>query len=156
MESKTIVENKTIVDIFVDGARKGWTIGVSNILPNVLMAFVLIQVLKVTGALDLLGKVFGPVMAVFGLPGESIAVLMGAWLSMGGGVGVAASLYAGHVLSMTHVTILIPAIFLMGSQIQYMGRLLGTACVQTRHYPMLFGISILNAVISMLVMRFVA
>ncbi|WP_337995929.1 YjiG family protein [Oleispirillum naphthae] len=151
MESK-----KTVVDIFVDGARKGWTVGVANILPNVLMAFVLIQILKVTGALDLLGKAFGPVMAVFGLPGESIAVLMGAWLSMGGGVGVAASLYAGKVLTMTHVTILIPAIFLMGSQIQYMGRLLGTAGVQTRFYPVLFGICVLNAGIAMLVMRFVA
>ncbi|MGE4528159.1 MAG: YjiG family protein [Rhodospirillaceae bacterium] len=151
------MENKkTVVDIFVDGARKGWTIGVANILPNVLMAFVLIQVLKVTGALDLLGKAFGPVMAVFGLPGESIAVLMGAWLSMGGGVGVTASLYAGHVLSPAHVTILIPAIFLMGSQVQYMGRLLGTAGVQTRFYPVLFGICILNAAIAMLVMRFIA
>lgn len=149
------MENKTVVDIFVDGARKGWTIGVSNILPNVLMAFVLIQVLKVTGLLDLIGIVFGPVMAVFGLPGESVAVLLGAWLSMGGGVGVAASLFAGKVLTPEHVTILVPAIFLMGSQIQYMGRLLGTAGVQTRHYPMLFGISILNAAIAMLVMRFV-
>lgn len=150
------MESKTVVDIFVDGARKGWTVGVSNILPNVLMAFVLIQVLKVTGILTLLGKVFGPIMAIFGLPGESVAVLIGAWLSMGGGVGVAASLYASKVLTMTHVTILIPAIFLMGSQIQYMGRLLGTASVQTRHYPMLFGISILNAAIAMLVMRFFA
>jgi len=150
------MESKTVVDVFVDGARKGWSIGVSNVMPNVLMAFVLIQVLKVTGILTLLGKVFGPVMAIFGLPGESIAVLMGSWLSMGGGVGVAASLYAGKTLTMSHVTILIPAIFLMGSQIQYMGRLLGTAGVQTRHYPVLFGISILNAVISMLIMRFVA
>lgn len=149
------MENKTVVDIFVDGARKGWSIGVSNILPNVLMAFVLIQVLKVTGLLDLIGIVFGPVMAVFGLPGESVAVLLGAWLSMGGGVGVAASLFAGKVLTAEHVTILVPAIFLMGSQIQYMGRLLGTAGVQTRHYPMLFGISILNAAIAMLAMRFV-
>lgn len=150
------MEKKTLVDIFVDGARKGWTIGIANILPNVLMAYVLIQILKVTGILALLGDFFGPVMAVFGLPGESVAVLMGAWLSMGGGVGVAASLFAGKALTMTHVTILIPAIFLMGAQIQYMGRLLGTAGVQTRHYPVLFGISIMNAAIAMLVMRLIA
>ena len=85
-----------------------------------------------------------------------VMVLIGAWMSMGGGVGVAASLYAAKVLNPTHVTILLPAIFLMGAQIQYMGRLLGTAGIQGRYYPMLFGISILNAVISMIIMRFFA
>lgn len=150
------MEKKTLADVFVDGARKGWNVGVTSILPNVLMAFALIQVLKVTGLLVLLGKIFGPVMAIFGLPGEAVTVLMGAWLSMGGGVGVAASLYTGKILSMTHVSILIPAIFLMGAQIQYMGRLLGTAVVQTKYYPMLFGISIMNALIAMLIMRFIA
>lgn len=150
------MEKKTLADVFVDGARKGWNIGVANILPNVLMAYVLIQMLKVTGILAIMGNFFGPVMAIFGLPGESITVLMGAWLSMGGGVGVAASLYAGKVLNMTHVSILLPAIILMGAQIQYMGRLLGTAGVQTRYYPMMFGISIMNALIAMLIMRFFA
>lgn len=150
------MEKKTLADVFVDGARKGWTVGVNSILPNVLMAFALIQILKVTGLLVILGKVFGPVMAVFGLPGEAITVLLGSWLSMGGGVGVAASLYTGKILTGTHLSILIPAIFLMGSQVQYMGRLLGTAAVQTRYYPMLFAISIVNALIAMLVMRFLA
>lgn len=150
------MEKKTLVDIFVDGARKGWNVGINSILPNVLLAFALIQILKVTGLLTMLGTVFGPFMAVFGLPGEAVTVLMGAWLSMGGGVGVAASLYTGKVLTTTHVTILLPAIILMGAQIQYMGRLLGTAAVQTRYYPMLFGISIMNAFIAMLIMRFVA
>jgi len=148
------MERKTIVDIFVDGARKGWNVGTSSILPNVLMAYALIQILRVTGLLTLLGKVFGPVMAIFGLPGEAITVLMSTWLSMGGGVGVAASLYAMKVLSPVHISILMPAIFLMGAQVQYMGRMLGTAGVQTRFYPVLFTVSIFNAIIGMLVMRF--
>jgi len=122
----------------------------------VLMAYAIIQVLRVTGLLDILGKVFAPVMAVFGLPGEAIMVLVSAWLSMGGGVGVAASLLAAGKLTGTHVTILLPAIILMGAQIQYMGRCLGTAGVQTRFYPVLFGISIINALIAMLIMRFFA
>ncbi len=148
--------HRTLADVFVDGARKGWNVGVNSILPNVLMAYVLIQVLRVTGLLTIMGNLFGPVMAVFGLPGEAIAVLIGSWLSMGGGVGVTASLYASNTLTAIHVTILLPAIFLMGAQIQYMGRLLGTAGVQSRYYPLLFGICILNAAISMLVMRFFA
>jgi spore maturation protein SpmB len=54
------------------------------------------------------------------------------------------------------VTILLPAIFLMGAQVQYMGRCLGTAGVKSKYYPALFAISIVNAAISMLVMRFFA
>jgi spore maturation protein SpmB len=148
--------NKSLADVFVDGARKGFTIGCNSILPNVLMAFAIIQVLKVTGLLTLLGKLFAPVMAIFGLPGEALMVLLGSFMSMGGGVGVAASLFANGTLNNVHITILLPAIFLMGSLLQYMGRLLGTANVQTRYYPILFGICIINALLAMLVMRFFA
>ena len=149
-------QKKTLPDIFVEGAKKGWNVGISSIIPNVLMAFVLIHALRLSGLLDMLGTLFNPVMGLFGLPGQAVMVLVGAWMSMGGGVGVAASLYAAKVLNPTHVTILLPAIFLMGAQIQYMGRLLGTAGIQGRYYPMLFGISILNAIISMIIMRIFA
>ena len=149
-------QKKTLPDIFVEGAKKGWNVGISSIIPNVLMAFVLIHALRLSGLLDMLGVLFNPVMGLFGLPGQAVMVLVGAWMSMGGGVGVAASLYAAKILDPTHVTILLPAIFLMGAQIQYMGRLLGTAGIQGRYYPMLFGISILNAIISMIIMRIFA
>ncbi len=149
-------QKKTLPDIFVEGAKKGWNVGISSIIPNVLMAFVLIHALRLSGLLDMLGVLFNPVMGLFGLPGQAVMVLVGAWMSMGGGVGVAASLYAAKILNPTHVTILLPAIFLMGAQIQYMGRLLGTAGIQGRYYPMLFGISILNAIISMIIMRIFA
>jgi len=145
--------NKSLADVFVDGARKGWNVGVNSIIPNVLMAYALIQVLKVTGALELLSNLFAPVMALFALPGSAVMVLAGAWLSMGGGMGVAASLYATGALTAVHLTILLPAIFLMGAQLQYMGRMLGTAGVKTRFYPVLFAISIINAMVAMLIMR---
>lgn len=151
METK---EKKIITDVFVEGARKGWSVGIGSVMPNLVMAFVLIHVLKITGFLEILGTLFGPAMALFGLPGEAATVLMGAWLSMGGGVGVAVSLYTEGVINGAQVAILTPAIFLMGAQIQYAGRLLGAAEVESRHYPMLFGICILNAFISMFIMRF--
>lgn len=145
---------KSLPDIFADGARKGFNIGVNSIMPNVLMAYVVIQLLKVTGLLDILGRLFAPVMAFFGLPGEGIMVLVSAWMSMGGGGGVAASLYNEGVLDARHATIVLPAIILMGAQVQYMGRLLGTSGVASRHYPIMFLISIVNALCAMLVMRF--
>lgn len=144
---------KTLFDVFIDGARKGWVLGVNSILPNVLMAFVLIQMLKVSGILGIIGAIFGPLMAIFGLPGESVTVIISTFPSMGGGVGVAASLYQSGILSATQLTILVPAIMLVGAQLQFMGRLLGVAEVPTRYYPALFGITFFNALLSLFVMK---
>lgn len=148
--------NSNPFDIFVIGARKGWNIAINNLLPNVLMAYVLTQILNVTGATQTISHVFGPVMALFGLPGAAATVLMTAWLSSSAGTGVAVSLLASGAINGTHATILLPAIFMMGSQIQYMGRLLGVADVPKKYWPLLMLTSLLNAALIMVIMRFFA
>ncbi|HIU63962.1 MAG TPA: YjiG family protein [Candidatus Avacidaminococcus intestinavium] len=145
---------KNPFDIFVIGARKGFTVATQNLLPNVLMAYTIAHILNLLGVMQLIGKVFGPAMAIFGLPGEAITVLLTSWLSASAGTGIAVSLLANDTINGTHATILIPAIFLMGSQLQYMGRLLGVADVPKKYWPLLMVTSILNAVISMFIMRF--
>jgi len=148
--------NDTIMDVFVRGARKGWKVAIDNIIPNVLMAYVCIKILNVTGILAWFGTAFAPVMAIWGLPGQAIMVILGALLSMGGAVGVAMSLFNDGTLNGTHISILMPAIYLLGSKIQYLGRLLGTAGVPGKHYPVLLGISFVNAAIAMFVMKIIA
>lgn len=143
-------------DIFVIGARKGWQIAINNLLPNVLMAYVIAEILNILGAMQLIGKIFAPLMGVFGLPGEAVTVLLTTWLSSSAGTGVAVSLLAKGILNGTHASILIPALFLMGAQLQYMGRLLGVADVPKKYWPLLMVASILNACIAMFVMRFFA
>lgn len=124
-----------MTDIFVEGAKKGWVIATTSTVPNVLMAFVIIKALQITGALDLMGTVFSPIMAVFGLPGEAAAVLIGAWMSMGGAVGVVITLFDQGILNGTHIAILAPAIYLMGSQVQYMGRIMGPIGTEGSLHP---------------------
>lgn len=143
-------------DIFVIGARKGWQIAINNLLPNVLMAYVIAEILNLVGAMQFIGRVFGPMMGFFGLPGEAVTVLLTTWLSSSAGTGVAVSLISKGILNGTHASILIPALFLMGAQLQYMGRLLGVADVPKKYWPLLMVASILNACIAMLVMRFFA
>ncbi|MEH0017967.1 nucleoside recognition domain-containing protein, partial [Citrobacter portucalensis] len=104
---------KNVMDMFIDGARRGFTIATTSLLPNVVMAFVIIQALKVTGLLEVVGRVCEPVMALWGLPGESATVLLAAVMSMGGGVGVCASLVVAGTLSGHDATVLLPAIYLM-------------------------------------------
>jgi Uncharacterized membrane protein len=142
-----------VTDIFVEGAKKGWHIATTSTVPNVVMAFVIIKALQITGLLALMGDVFAPVMAIFGLPGEAAAVLMGAWMSMGGAVGVVITLFDQGILTGTHIAILVPAIYLMGSQVQYIGRVMGPIGTEGRYIPIMVGISILNAFGAMWVMN---
>ncbi|MBW1215922.1 YjiG family protein [Pantoea allii] len=143
-------------DIFVIGARKGFHIAINNLMPNVLMAYVIAEMLNLLGVMQIIGHVCAPLMGLFGLPGEAITVLLTAWLSSSAGTGVAVSLLSKGQLDVEQITILAPAIFLMGSQLQYMGRLLGVADVPKKYWPLLMAVSILNAVIAMLIMRVIA
>ena len=148
-------EKPMLTDVFVSGVKRGWGIAPGSMLPNVLMAFILIYVLKLTGILDLIGTVCGPVMKVFGLPGEALMVLLAAWLSMGGGVGVASSLFAAGSLSLHDIAVLAPAMYLMGSQVQYIGRLLGVVGTPGKYIPVMVLISIINALLALLVMQII-
>lgn len=147
-------ENKAnVFDIFVDGARKGWSIGANNLVPNILMAYVIAYILNLLGVMDFIGHWFGPVMAVFGLPGQALVILLTTWLSCSAGVGIAASFYAQGIIDGYHIAILMPALLLMASQVQYMGRLLGTADVPKKYWPMLILISLFNAAVGMFAMK---
>jgi spore maturation protein SpmB len=141
------------LDIFVIGARKGFNIAVNNLMPNIIMAFVIAEILKRLGLMDLIGTYCAPVMEIFGLPGQAITVLLTSWLSASAGTGVAVKLLTDGTLNATAITILAPAIFLMGSQLQYMGRLLGIADVPKKYWPLLMLNSIINALIAMIIMR---
>ena len=154
MAETNVQFKKTPFDIFVEGAKKGWNIGISSIIPNVLMAFVITRFLEVTGLLTLIGNIFRPLMMLLGgMPGEAATVLITAFLSMGGGVGVAVALYTGGTLTLPHIAMLLPAIYLMGSQIQYIGRILGCAEVKPRYYGIIIGLAVINALLAIIVMR---
>lgn len=146
-------KSKNIIDLFIEGCRKGWDTGIRNMMPNVLMAFILIKALNVTGLLKFLGSVFAPVMALWGLPGEAVTVLVSALMSMGGAIGAAAGLLSAGTMTAKDVTVVMPAIYLMGSLVQYLGRCLGTAEVNSRYYAIMVGIAVLNALLAMWVMK---
>lgn len=153
MPEAAATQSSNPFDIFIVGLKKGLNIGLYSLLPNVLMAFVLTYILQLFGVLDFLGHTCGGVMGLFGLPGEAITVLLATWLSCGAGVGVAASLASSNILGPAELTILSPALILMASQIQYMGRLLGVANVPKRYWPVLMLNSVLMGCIGMIVMR---
>ncbi|MDR2696541.1 MAG: YjiG family protein [Deltaproteobacteria bacterium] len=147
------IGKKNALDLFIEGAKQGWNISTGSMLPNVLMAFVLIQILSVTHLLDLIGKLAAPVMALWGLPGEALVVLCAAFMSMGGAAAVAASLVSAGKLTGVDATVLAPAVMLMGSLIQYLGRCLGTADANRKYWGWHIVISVINGCIAMWLMR---
>jgi len=50
---------------------------------------------------------------------------------------------------------LVPAIYLMGNPVQNIGRCLGIANVNTKHYAAILGICVINALLSIWFMRFI-
>lgn len=142
------------LEVFISGLRKGAAIGVRFMLPALIAAFVVIEMLQVSGVLRLLAEHVSGVMAVFGLPGEALAVLIAAWASAAGAIGMVAGLASRGLLTPEHVAILLPGILLMGSQLQFFGRILAVAGVSSERVPIMMAIGLMNAVGAMLIMRF--
>ena len=141
-------------EVCISGLRKGAAIGVRFMLPALIAAFVVIEMLQVSGVRRLLAEHVSGVMAVFGLPGEALAVLIAAWASAAGAIGMVAGLASRGLLTPEHVAILLPGILLMGSQLQFFGRILAVAGVSSERVPVMMAIGLMNAVGAMLIMRF--
>ena len=144
-----------IIDLFVSGARRGFNISMTGMLPNVVMAFVIIRFLDLSGFLPLISNLAAPVMAVFGLPGDAMIVLVTGFMSIGGGCGSAAALATASKLTIDDMTQLLPCVMLSGAMVQYMGRCLGTADSNRKYWILHCVISICNGLIALWIMKFV-
>ena len=141
-------------DLFVEGARKGWQLASGSMWPNVIMAFVIIEILKITKFLDFVSSTAAPVMQLWNLPGDALVVLCSAILSTGGSVGVMANLYTSGNLTAMDITIMFPGVALIGAMVQYFGRILGTAEANRRYFWWHIGINLTVGAIGMWIMCF--
>jgi spore maturation protein SpmB len=142
-----------ILNDFLNGCRKGMEMALFNQTPNFIMAFVLIQILNVTGIMTVLANVLNPVMGIFGVPGEAGVCLVTAWLSIPGGMAAMVALAAKGVFTGYHVAILIPMMYCMGGQIQYTGRILTVVKTPTKYYFPIYIIGFITAIAIGLIMR---
>ena len=90
----------SIVDKFLKGCGKGFKVGIENVTPAMILGYTLVYILQVTGLMTFLGRIFAPVMGVFGLPGEAFAVLISAFFAKASGCATAATMYADGVLTL--------------------------------------------------------
>ena len=141
--------------MFVEGAKRGWDLATKSMLPNLVMAFVLIKVLTVSGLLNYVGMAFEPIMSLFGLPGESAMVLVSAWMSSGGAIGVLLAFLSDGVMTGEQAAVILPSIFIMGGQLQYMGRCLGVIGIKDQMLYVIMLIPIVMAFAVLAVMSII-
>lgn len=109
---------ESIVSVFMQGAYKGLMSAIKGMLPAVLMAYVIIEILTATGILNIIGAWFDPVMALFGMPGEAITVIITAFMTRPAGMATALSLMESGLIDANDVTVLVISIMLIGGVIQ--------------------------------------
>ena len=152
-KNTAIAAKKNIIEIFMGGCKKGFYIGVEMILPAMILGYAIVQFLKLTGLVDIVGSVFGPVMGLFGLPGESIIVLISAFFSKAAGAATAANMFAEGLITAPQATILIIPCMLMGTLVGHYARIVLVAKVSPKYRSLMLAVPIVDSVVGMLLMR---
>lgn len=156
MSEKSMEQNnENFMQIFVKGAQKGLNISLNVIMPNVLFAFFLTQILTLSGVMDLIGMIFSPITGLLGLPGEASMPLALTFLSFSGAISSTAALIEAGILTGTHGLIMLPFILLTGSIPSFTGRILIVSKLDIKYYKIIYIITFLGAVLSMIIMRFI-
>ena len=140
-------------ELFMQGAKKGFYIGVELITPAMVMAYALLAFLKYLGIMPIIGEVLGPIMGIFGLPGEASLALLAAFFAKAAGAATEASLYAAGTITAAQATILFPACITMGTLIGHFARVVMVCQVRSLYYPVMFLTPIIDAVIVMWLTR---
>lgn len=153
-ENKASVEKKQgIIERFLFHCKRGFYIGVDTILPSMILGYVIIAFLDLTGLSDLLGIIFEPVMGLFGLPGEAVTVLISAFFAKASGAGAAAALYNAGTITAAQAAVCLMPSMLMGTLVGHFVRVVLVAGTNAKHRLWMIGVALMDAAIGMWLMR---
>lgn len=150
-----VKKQKGAIEVFMGGAKKGLYIGFEQILPAMVLGYVIVQLIKLLGLMDIIGVIFGPVMRIFGLPGESIVVLLSAFFAKAAGAATAASLYTDGIINAGQATILLMPSMLMGTLVGHYARIVLVADTNPQYRGLMLAIPIIVSAIGMLGLRII-
>ncbi|MGI6129549.1 MAG: nucleoside recognition domain-containing protein [bacterium] len=148
-------KKKGAIEVFMGGAKKGLYIGFEQILPAMILGYVIVEFLKLTGIIDILGVVFGPVMGIFGLPGESVVVLLSAFFAKAAGAATAANLFSDGIINAAQATILLMPSMLMGTLVGHYARIVLVSNANPNYRGLLLAVPIIDSIVGMFLMRLV-
>lgn len=155
VKEKVVEQKKSIIETFLACCKKGFYTGVEQIIPAMILGYALVQVLKLTGIMDILATICQPVMAIFGLPGDAIVVLISAFFAKASGCATAALLVSNDVITLAQATILFPACILMGTLIGHYVRIVIVTGANKKWHPLLLMSPLIDAAFAMFVTRII-
>ena len=144
---------KNVIELFMAGAKKGFYLGAEVVMPALILAYVLVQFLTITGLMTVIGTIVSPIMAVFGLPGEAIVALIAAFFAKAAGVGIVATMYSSGELTAAQATIMFLAVITMGTLLAGFVRVIIVANVNKRWHKLLLVVPIIDAFFSMWIVK---
>ncbi|NLW72896.1 MAG: nucleoside recognition protein [Chloroflexi bacterium] len=147
------VYKESIVSVFMRGAKRGFYIGIEQIAPAMILGYAIVQFLTLTGLVDLLGSLFKPIMGVFGLPGESVIVLVSAFFAKAAGAATAANLFQQGLVNAAQATVLLVPSMLMGTLVGHFARIVLVAETNPKYHQYLLVIPVIDSILGMLAMR---
>lgn len=148
-------KKENFLNAFSNGAYTGLMIGIKNIIPNLIFAYAIMEFLNITHLMGYIEIIFRPVMMLFGLPGVAAPSLLIGFLTTSGGLGIVTNLVANGHLDSKQVAMLLVGIMCLGASIQYIGRVLATADIRSKFYPVMMIINVVNALIGIAIMRII-
>ncbi|HUL44968.1 MAG TPA: nucleoside recognition domain-containing protein [Bacteroidota bacterium] len=90
-----IIKKVKIYDVFVEGAKEGFNIGV-RIIPYLVAMLVAIGIFRAGGAMEILSSLLAPVTKLIGMPLEALPMALVRPLSGSGALGVMTEIIKSH------------------------------------------------------------
>ena len=84
-----------VYEVFIEGAKEGFEVAV-RIIPYLVGILVAVGMVRAAGLLDLLGRALAPMLAVIGVPAETLPMVLVRPLSGSGADGVMVELMKTH------------------------------------------------------------
>lgn len=153
-EAQAAVPRKQgFIECFMDGCKQGVQITLNNIMPAMVLGYVIIQFLVLTKLIDMLSIVAGPLMGFFGLPGQAVAVFIAAIFAKASGAAAAASLFTAGVLTPGQATLCIIPSMMMGTLIGHYARCVLVSNVSGKWRGFLLILPFIDTFVGLLMMR---
>ncbi len=152
-KEKAKKDKQPLLDVLLKGFYKGFEVGTRNIIPTMILGYVLVYILTESGLMTLLGTLLEPVMGLFGLPGEAITVFISAFFAKASGCATAAALYQTGVLTMGQALMVLPSCILMGTLVGHYARIVLVSDTNKKWHGLLLCVPIFDSVISLIIMR---
>lgn len=142
-----------ILSSFNVGARSGLNMSFNSMMPGLIFAYAIMQILTITNLIDYIEVLFRPIMMLFGLPGASAPALLFGFVSTGGGLGIVANLFVSGQLNPSQVAMLLAGIMCLGASMQYIGRILSLVEIKSKYFPIFIGLNLLASLLGMTIVR---